>query len=150
MSLKAFLTKIWAGIESLFDGFPAEMKTAIHIGVVVTQNIKNFVDSPAADILTAVIPGDIDDDIKNWLRAKLPEILAELKLADSCSGLTDPVQITECAVKVLQGLSGDIQNSFLHSLSILIAQTASNGVLTWADGVTIVQWYYQNVYKTLA
>ncbi|HZY36387.1 MAG TPA: hypothetical protein VFE53_07055 [Mucilaginibacter sp.] len=150
MSLKAFLTKIWAGVESLFDGFPAEMKTAIHIGVVVTQNIKNFVDSPAADILTAIIPDDIGDDIKNWLRAKLPELLTELKLADSCAGLTDPQQITQCAIKVLQGLSGDIQSSFLHSLSILIAKIASNGSLTWADGVTIMQWYYQNVYKTAA
>jgi len=150
MSLKTFLTKIWAGVESLFDGFPAELKTAIHIGVIVTENIKTFVDSPAADVLTAIIPGDIDDDIKNWLRAKLPEVLAELKLADSCSGLTDPQQITACAIKVLQGLSGDVQSSFLHSLSIFIAQIASNGALTWADGVTIMQWYYQNVYKTAA
>jgi hypothetical protein len=150
MSLKTFLTKIWDGIESLFDGFPAEMKTAIHIGVVVTENIKNFVDSPAADIFTAVIPGNIDDEIKDWLRTKLPEVLTELKLADSCAGITDPQQITECAVKVLQGLSGDIQSSFLHSLSIFVAQIASNGTLTWADGVTILEWYYQNVYKTAA
>ena len=150
MSLKTFLTKIWAGIESLFDGFPVEMKAAIHIGVAVTENIKNFVDSPAADILTTIIPGDIDDEIKDWLRAKLPGILAELKLADSCGTLTDPQQITACAVKVLQGLSGDIQSSFLHSLSIFIAQIASNGTLTWSDGVTILEWYYQNVYKTEA
>jgi hypothetical protein len=150
MSLKTFLTKIWAGIESLFDGFPAELKAAIHIGVIVTENIKNFVDSPAADVLTTIIPGDIDDDIKNWLRAKLPELLAELKLVDSCAGLTDPQQITQCAVKVLQELTGDVQSSFLHSLSIFIAQIASNGSLTWADGVTITQWYYENVYKTAA
>jgi len=150
MSLKTFLTKIWAGIESLFDGFPAELKTAIHIGVVVTENIKNFVDSPAADILTAIIPGDIDDEIKDWLRAKLPEILTELKLADSCAGMTDPQQITVCAVKVLQGLGGDVKSAFLHNLSIFVAQVASNGALTWADGVTILQWYYENVYKTAA
>lgn len=63
------------------------------LGVLVTENIKNFVDSPVADVLTAIIPGDIDDEIKNWLRAKLPTILAELKLADSCSALTDPTEI---------------------------------------------------------
>ncbi len=150
MSLKTFLTNIWAGIESLFDGFPAELKAAIHIGVIVTENIKNFVDSPAADILTAIIPGDIDNEIKNSLRAKLPEILTELKLADSCSSITAPQQITECAVKVVQGLAGDVKSAFLHNLSIFIAQTASNGKLTWADGVTIMEWYYQNVYKAAA
>jgi hypothetical protein len=150
MSLKTFLTKIWAGIESLFNSFPAELKTAIHIGVIVTENIKNFVDSPAADILTAIIPGDIDDEIKNWLRAKLPEILIGLKVDDSCGSLTDPQQITECAVKVVQGLAGDVKSALLHSLSIFIAQTASNGKLTWTDGVTILEWYYQNVYKVAA
>src|ERR1700750_1738542 len=110
MSLQSFLAKIWSQIKALFEGIPAELKTAVHIGVVVTQNIKNFVDSPAADIFTTIIPGDIDDDVKNWLRAKLPTILTELKLADSCSGLTDPNAITACAVKVLQELDGDVKS----------------------------------------
>jgi hypothetical protein len=150
MSLKTFIAKIWGDVKSLFEEIPDEMKTAIHIGVAVTENIKNFVDSPEADILTAIIPGDIDDEIKDWLRAKLPTILTELKLADSCGSLTDPLQITTCAIRVLQGLDGDLKSSFLHSLSIFIAQTASNGKLTWADGVSILEWYYQNEYKTAA
>ena len=150
MSLKTIITRIWDEVASLFDGFPAEMKTAIHIGVAVTQNIKAFVDSPAADVLAAIIPDDIGEDVKGWLREKLPTILAELKLADSCSGLTDPQQITACAIKVLQGLDGDIKSAFLHSLSIFIAQVASNGQLTWSDGVSILEWYYQNEFKTAA
>lgn len=147
MSLKTVLNKIWDEIATIFNGFPAELKTAVHIGVAVTENIKNFVDSPVADILTALIPGDIDDDIKNWLRAKLPVILTELKLADSCTGLSDPQQITACAVKVLQGLDGDVKSAFLHNLSVLVAQVASDGKLSWADGVSILQWYYQHEYK---
>ena len=150
MSLKSFIAKIWDGIKSLFEEMPEEMQTAIHIGVIVTENIKNFVDSPVADVLTAIIPGDIEDDVKNWLRAKLPTILTELKLADSCSNLTDPLQITECAIKVLQGLDGDVKSAFLHNLSIFIAQVAANGKLTWSDGVTILEWYYQNEYKAEA
>ncbi len=150
MSIKTFINKIWDEVKSLFDSFPAEIKTAIHIGVVVTENIKNFVDSPTADVLTALIPGDIDDQMKNWLRAKLPTVLTELKLADSCSTLTDPEQITACAIKVLQGLDGDIKSAFLHNLSIFIAQIAADGKLTWSDGVSILQWYYQNEYKPTA
>ena len=150
MSLKSFIAKIWDGIKSLFEEMPEEMQTAIHIGVIVTENIKSFVDSPVADVLTAIIPGDIDDDIKNWLRAKLPVILSELKLADSCSSLTDPLQITQCAIKVLQGLDGDVKSAFLHNLSIFIAQVAADGKLTWSDGVTILEWYYQNEYKAVA
>jgi hypothetical protein len=150
MSLTTFLTKIWTGIKSLFDGFPSELKIAVHIGTIVTEAIKTFVDSPETDVLTAIIPGSIDDDIKNLLRAKLPAILAELKLADSCAGLTDPAQITACAIQVLQGLDGDIKSAFLHNLSILIAQVAADGKLTWSDGVYILEWYYQNVDKAAA
>ena len=147
MSLKSFLSKIWNEIKALFDGIPAELKTAIHIGVVVAENVKTFVDSPAADILTAVIPGNIDDEVKNWLRAKLPPILTELKLADSCGQLTDPAEITKCAVQVLQGLDKDVQDAFLHSLSILIAQVVSDGQLSWSDGVYLLEWYYQHEFK---
>ncbi|HWZ15682.1 MAG TPA: hypothetical protein VNW95_10645 [Mucilaginibacter sp.] len=150
MRLKTFIEKIWAGVENLFANIPSEMKTAIHIGVAVTENLKNFVDSPAADILTAIIPGEIDDRVKELLRAKLPAILTELKLADSCSGLTNPSEITACAVKVLQGLSGDTKSAFLHSLSIMISQIASDRKLSWSDGVTILEWYYQNEYKAAA
>lgn len=150
MSLQTFLSKIWNQIKSLFDGIPAELKTAIHIGVVVTENIKSFVDSPAADILTAIIPGDVDDEIKNWLRAKLPSILTELKLADSCAGLTDLGEITKCAVRVLQGLDANVKGAFLHTLSILVAQVASDGKLSWSDGVYILEWYYQHEYKAIA
>ena len=150
MSLSSFLARIWAEIKSLFAGIPAELKTAIHIGVLVTENVKNFVDSPATDVLTAIIPGDVDDEIKSWLRAKLPAILTELKLADSCGTLTDPAAITECAVKVLQSLDKDVQSPFLHSLSVMAARAASDGKLSWADGVYLLQWYYEHEYKASA
>ncbi|MFB9843005.1 hypothetical protein [Mucilaginibacter ginsenosidivorans] len=150
MSLKSFLSKIWAEAKRLFEGIPPELKTAIKIGVVVTENIKKFTDSPAADVLTAIIPGDIDDKIKDLLRAKLPAILAELKLADSCAGLTDPAAITSCAVKVLQGIGGDTQSAFLHNLAILVAEVAADGKLSWSDGVYLLEWYYKHEYKPAA
>jgi hypothetical protein len=53
-------------------------------------------------------------------------------------------------VAVLQGLSGDIKSSFLHNLSIFVAQVAADGKLSWSDGVLILEWYYQNEYKAAA
>jgi len=148
MSLQTFLAKIWNEIKKLFIGIPAELKTAIHIGVIVAENIKSFVDSPAADILTAIIPGDIDDRISDILRSKLPLILSELKLADRCSEITDPAQLTTCAVKLIQSLDGDIKSSFLHTISILVAEAAADGKLSWSDGVYLLEWYYQHKYKS--
>jgi len=112
--------------------------------------MKVFVDSPAADILTALIPGDVDDKIKDLLRAKIPVILSELKLADTCQNITDPTQLTTCAVKVIQSLDSDIKNAFLHDLAILVARAAADGQLSWSDGVYLLEWYYQHQYKTTA
>jgi len=147
MSFGNFLKKVWGGIKSVFNDLPNDLKNAVHIGVVVTENVKKFVDSPGADILTAIIPTEVDDVIKARLRANLPKILTELKLADKCGQLTDPSEIVKCAVQTLQQIEGDFKSAFLHDLSILIAQVASDGKLDWKDGTYILQWYYTHKFK---
>jgi hypothetical protein len=147
IQVPTWLKKIWKAIQTIFNRIPAELKTAIHTGVVVTENIKTFVESPAADILTVIIPGETDDRIKAVLRAALPQILVQLKLADDCAGVTSPAELTICAIKTLQSLTGDLKSAFLHNLSVLIAQVAADGKLTWQDGASIMEWYYQNRFK---
>jgi hypothetical protein len=149
MKIPAWLQKIWKTIQNLFNHIPAELKAAIHTGVVVTENIKTFVDSPAADILTTLIPGETDDRIKAALRTALPGILIQLKLADSCSSASTPQQITICAVKTLQSLTGNLKSAFLHNLSVLIASVAADGQLSWKDAASIMEWYYQNRFKNI-
>jgi len=143
----SFLKKIWEGIKHIFDGLPDDLKKAVHVGVIVTENIKKFTDSGAADVLTAIIPSEADDMVKNKLRQFLPKILSELKLADKCGELTDPNEITKCAIQTLQQIEGDFKSAFLHDLSILVAQVASDGKLDWKDGVSILQWYYTHKFK---
>jgi hypothetical protein len=150
MNLKPLLTKIWNSIKNLFAGIPADLKSAIHIGVVVAENIKLFIDSPGADILTAIIPGNVDDKVKDLLRSKLPLILSELRLADNCRDVTDPAQLTTCAVNTLQKLDGNVKSSFLHAVSILVAEAAADGKLTWSDGVYLLEWYYLHKYRNIA
>lgn len=144
MSLNAFLTKIWNKIKTLFDGVPSDIKAAVHISVIVTENLKTFVDSPAADIITALIPGNVDDQAKLLLRAKLPAILTALKLADNCSQQTDPTETTRCAIKVLQTMTGDVKSAFLHNIAVLLTKALAADKLNWSEGVIISEWYYQN------
>lgn len=143
MSLSKFLKKIWQGIKKLFDGLTPKLKDAIHIAVTIVEKIKNFVAGPGADVLTAIIPGELDDAIKDKLREWLPKIFIELKLVEECAGETDPNKIVECGIRTLQKISGDFQSAFLHDLSILIAQVAADGKLTWSDAVFILEWYYK-------
>ena len=147
MSLQSFISKIWGKIATLFGSIPAELQQSIHIGVVVTENLKKLVDSPVADVLTAIIPGDIDDKIKQTLRAVLPSLLVRLKLIESTSQSDDPATLMKNAIAAFQALDPGVAPAFMHSLSVLIAQAASDGKLTWSDGVYLLQWYYQNKYK---
>lgn len=152
MSLKTFLHNIWAMISHLFIGLKAEAQKAIHIAAVVTDAIKNFdtANPEAADILTAIIPGTLDDTIKEKLRAELPKIVTELKLVDATRGLTDPNEIMLAATKVIQQLSGDYRSTFLNSLATLIAKVAADGKLDWNDCEYIIKWFYDHEYDASA
>lgn len=145
--LKRLLHSIGAFFKNIFEGLTPKLKTAIHIGVTITETIKNFADSGVADILTSIIPGDLDDKIKDKLRLALPKIVVELKLVESSLGLKDPQEIMRAAVKVIQQLDGDYKSAFLHDLSILTAQVVADGKLDWKDAVFLLEYYYQHVVK---
>ncbi len=59
MSLKSFLSQIWADIKSLFEKLPGELQLAAQIAVTITQSIKTITGSPVAGIVTALIPGNM-------------------------------------------------------------------------------------------
>lgn len=149
MSLKTFLHNIWASISHLFGGLAAEAKVAIHYAAIITDAIKNFdtAHPEVADILTAIIPGNVDELIKQKLRAALPKIVVELRLVDATLGLTDPNEIMLAAVKVIQGLTGSVRSSFLNSLSTLIAEVTADGKLDWNDAAYIEKWFYDHEYE---
>lgn len=92
---KTIVGKILAAILSVFkanwksfaiktaDKVPNEVKEKLNIVIRVVNLFKQFVDSPTADIITAIIPGDVDDKIKEWLRERLKDYKLEEYQADS-------------------------------------------------------------------
>jgi hypothetical protein len=150
MSLKSFLSKIWAGITTLFDKLPTELQFAAQIAVTITQNIKNFTDSPIANVITTLIPGDLDDKIKSWLSTQLPNILTSLRLVEVIADSKDQNEAVASAIKIVQTMDSNVQSAFLHDLGVLIAQEvakAQNNTLNWSDGIYIIEWYYQHKFK---
>lgn len=149
MSIKNFLSNIWDSIKHIFDKISEEEKKAVHIGVTVVEKIKQFIDSPVTDFVTDIIPGEVDDNIKEILRAYLPKILVELQLTANCVDATaDPNEIVTCALKTLGEVGQDAKNAFLHDLAALISQAASDGTISWSDSVYLVQWYYEHKQKS--
>ncbi|MDN5287708.1 MAG: hypothetical protein JWR38_3982 [Mucilaginibacter sp.] len=147
MSLSRFITKLWNQIKNLFSSLPNELKIAVQIGIVITENIKTLVDSSTADILTAIIPGNIDNIIRDKLKQLLPVLLYELKLVESSLALTQPDAIVKAAIEAIKTLDRNIRPGVLHHLSVLIIQAASDGKLSWSDAVYLSQWYYEQKFK---
>jgi hypothetical protein len=145
-----FLTKLWKTLQEFWTGIHPDLKDAIHTGVIITEAIKNFVESPVADVLTSLTKTTVDDKLKQALRLALPKILVQLKLAEAVAGQDDPEVITASAIKALQALDGNIKSAMLHNLSILIAQVAADGKLTWSDGAYVLEWYYKQKFKAAA
>lgn len=147
--MKKLLNKIWAFIQRLFGNINPILQKAVAIGADVAEKIKNFDTSNPyiGDIITTLIPGTVDDAIKVKLRQMLPNIVVELQLVKATQGLKDPDQIMLAAVKVIQQLDGDYKSAFLHNLSIMAAQVAADGKLTWSDAVFLMEWYYNTKVK---
>lgn len=108
--LGKILGAIWLTVISLFKSnyenfakqtwqkVPEDVKGKVTLVVEIVELFKKFVDSAAADVVTAIIPGDTDDDLKVWLRKVLPEIL------DKYKGITGADQSHLIAVNLTQQL----------------------------------------------
>lgn len=147
MSLKNFLHNLWQSIKHLFDKVEEEVKQEVVVAITVVQQVKAIIDSPVADVVTALIPGEVDDEIKAKLREWLPKILLELNLVQSIAHIENINDQLNAILAQLKLASDDAKNAFYHSLASLILQKISDGKLSWSDAVAIAEYYYQNHVK---
>lgn len=80
--LSLFINNFPAFVEKLFKKIPDELKEQLSLIITVVNGVKKFVDSPLADVLTAIIPTQLDDNVKDWLRLRLPDVLEKLNLVN--------------------------------------------------------------------
>jgi len=147
MSLKSFIDGIWSAIKGLFHKLEQEEKKLLPIVITVVQNIKNFTDSPVADVITALIPGDVDDRIRERLEDYLPKILMELNMLNTCQALPDANAQLQCILQNLKLSSDSAKDIYYHGLASLILTDLSDGKLSWSDCVGIAEYYYKNIWK---
>lgn len=89
-----FFKKTWN------NSVPEPIKEKVTAIVKMVQLAKQMVDSDIADIVTAIIPGDWDDKIKDYLRKKLPVYLEKYK------DLTDPDNAHNLATNLTKDVTG--------------------------------------------
>lgn len=111
-----FMSNFPAFVKKLASKISPELKSHLDIITDAVNQIKNFVGSPLADVLVQIIPGTLDDKIKDWLTVWIPVVLTNLgHLQNGIITLTgEPVErgaqirgIASALTERYTGMSGD-------------------------------------------
>lgn len=150
--MKKLLEKAKAWISRLWGSIKPDAEKALTIGMKITDVVKTAVESPVADIMTALIPGDVDDRIKDVLRAAAPKVLISFGLVKDCSHETDPALIIQCASKTLAQIKNDFMGDSVYgnlcdSLAVTFAEIAADKKVSWDDLKYVSKWFFDNVYN---
>jgi hypothetical protein len=114
-------TKIKSQLKALLRKFDNYVDTHIDTALKVTTALKNILSSPVADIITAIIPGDVDNTIRVKLVDGLGKVTAALAIAESCKDITDLNEKLQCFVTQLNLRDPNLQDAILQKLASLLA-----------------------------
>jgi hypothetical protein len=108
-------------IKIALKQFDQYVNAHIDTALKVTTAIKNALASPAADIITAIIPGSLDDTIRTQLLNAIIKVVEVLTIADNCKQCTSAEEKLKCFVAQIQQRDPQLQDAILQKLASLLA-----------------------------
>ena len=63
-------------VKKLYRKIPDDLQDKIGIIIQVVDNIDWIIKSPAGDVIVDIIPGNIDDEFREWLLDNIPKAMA--------------------------------------------------------------------------
>lgn len=101
-----------------FDQYvDAHIETALRL----TTALRNILSSPVTDIVTAIIPGDLDDKIRTQLLNATVKAVEVLTIADSCKRCSTVEEKLYCFIDQLRQRDPQLQDAILQKLASLLA-----------------------------
>jgi len=129
-----FCTKMKNQVRILLKEFDSYIDAHIDTALLIATGIKNLLASPVADIVTDIIPGNIDDAVRTQLLLALDKAIQALTIADTCKQCLDINDKLKCFVQQLKQHDPQLQDALLQKLASLVA-----GHL---DGLRLKQYLY--------
>jgi len=84
-----WLKNLTAWLKKFIHNTDEQLKKYLPKGIELVEKVKTFIDSPTADVITLIIPGSWDDNLKNIARAFLPKMLLTLRNWNELAHITD-------------------------------------------------------------
>jgi hypothetical protein len=123
----AFCKKVGSKIKQVLKQFDSFIEQHSEEALRVTKIIKAALESPLADLLEAIIPGDADTIFKNKVLQALETGIDTLNIVNTCRQEPSLEAKLICFVTALKEVSPDLQDAVLQKLqSILLRELDGN------------------------
>jgi hypothetical protein len=121
------------------------VETINHV-IDMVNNIKRIIGSPAAVLLTDLIPGTLDNKIRLLLLDATLPILAGLTFSKKWLVTENKdVLLLDLLNKVSFSDDAD-KDSFYHSLAARLIVAASDGKVTWSESASLIELYFKHIF----
>lgn len=116
-----FCIQIKSKLKGLLREFDKYVDAHIDTALKITTNLKKILASPIADVITAIIPGNVDDLLREQLIQLLDKAIGALAIADYCRQHDDERTRLDCFIQHLSHRDPQMQDALLQKLASLLA-----------------------------
>ena len=115
-----FCMKMRSQLKALLKQFDEYIESHIDLALQITTGLKNVLSSPVTDIITAIIPGDLDNAIRQQLISALSKGVEALLIAEQCKQFPEINGRLDCFVQQLRLREPELQDALLQKLASLL------------------------------
>lgn len=138
------MRKIILFLKKLFSKSRLLIEKAVKPSIAVVEALKALLDSPAVPLITAIIPGNIDDVLAARIKNFLPVILKMLGYADECINAKTGDAILQCALAKLRSANDPQKHAAWHNIASNLSMYLSDGKLTWSEAIHLAEMVYND------
>lgn len=149
--IKEISTSVWSWIKRVAGKSDDFVGKYAPLAVNVCNWIKEFNDSPGADIVERIAESvgkkhgiSFIPAVRKWLTNNLPKIIDTLNLSSSVAKeatLTDKIM---AAKEAIDKMDSNMKASVWASIATMLAEDLSDGKLSWSESITLIAYVYDN------
>lgn len=141
-----FLSKAFAWAKNILGKNYEFMRHNSHLAVAVTSGLKGFIESPVADFVTALIPGEADDIAKAKLRIVLPKVAQTVALAHGIiQQSTAQHEVVAGIVAYVRTLNPDGRAIFWVNFAAQVNLSLADGKVSFSEAVAMAQLVFAEI-----
>ncbi|MBE2289347.1 MAG: hypothetical protein IAE95_07315 [Chitinophagaceae bacterium] len=129
-------------IRQLVQHFDEYVEAHAEAALQITTSLKEMLESPAADVVTLLIPGEADDLLKRHIITALEKAVMTLTAVNTCAGEGDINARIKCLMTELAKAAPEVRDALLHKLASLITAALDGGRMKQRDYDLYVQAKY--------